>query len=486
VKNPRTLQIASVVMLSAICLFVIFKSGIIAENAGGTLNTKREKTGSSDSRATIHETLEKSELKRRKQSNNSNAPKPISIVGFDAADFDAAWVEAIRAGKTDQDQVYNLSLVVGRMSRIGDPERIHAKILETFGPGKSRCHLIGALFMGSESIDGLSHTFSKLEFPDEIKSACAGISHKLCMVDSPEMIDRNKYAFLGDHYDEVLQKSMELYVSRFSSKSEAELSSAVARALSLQTTGESKRNLLSKLARIAPFETWNQLSSNKIELPGTEQNDLIVQMFGRDASRAITKIAEAQDGEKYFSAAMRLWLDNDARKPIEWLEANKANLSTSKRDHAAQGIAEYTARQGDSETAWKWVEQITDPQLRKAAEGRVWSMERDSLRKEVGQDPAGLMQSIIAGQAKYGDYWLEEAMSTWVAKDSDKAQDWYQKNRNSLPANKSQYLAAAFAKQAIGQGDVATARQWAAHIQDARTKQRIEAEIAKAAPNKEN
>lgn len=483
-NNRRILQIVSVLILSGICLFVIFKSGIIAENSGGALNPRMEKTGSSDNRATIHANPEKSELTRRKQSNYSNAPKPISIVGFEAADFDAAWVEAIRAGKTDQDQVYNLSLVVGRMSRIGDPERIHTKILETFGPGKSRCHLIGALFMGSESIDGLSHTFSKLEFPDEIKSACAGISHKLCMVESPEMIDRNKYAFLGDHFDGVLLKSMELYVSRFSSKSEAELSSAVAKALSLQTTEESKRNLLSKLAKIVPFETWNQLSSNKLELPGDEQNDLIVQMFGRDARRAITKISDAQGGEKYFPIAMKLWLDNDARKPIEWLEANKATLSTSKRDHAVQGIAEYTARQGDSETAWKWVEQITDPQLRKAAEGRVWSFERDSLRKEVEQDPADIMQSIITGKSKYGDYWLEEAMSTWVAKDSDKALDWYQKNWSSLPANKSQYLAAAFAKQAIGQGDVATARQWATHIQDAKTKQRIETGIAEAESKK--
>jgi thioredoxin-like negative regulator of GroEL len=132
----------------------------------------------------------------------------------------------------------------------------------------------------------------------------------------------------------------------------------------------------------------------------------------------------------------------------------------------------------------KWVNQITDPKLRKAAESHVWSMERDSLRQEAGKDPAGIMQSIIAGQSKYGDYWLEEAMSTWVAKDSDKAQEWYQKNWNSMPANKSQYLAAAFAKQAASQGDMAAAREWAAHIQDPKTKQRIEAGIAKAEGNK--
>jgi hypothetical protein len=96
------------------------------------------------------------------------------------------------------------------------------------------------------------------------------------------------------------------------------------------------------------------------------------------------------------------------------------------------------------------------------------------------------MESIIDGKSKFGDYWLEEAMGTWISKDFDKAQSWYQDNWNKLPAGKSQYLAAAFAKQAASQGDAATARQWAAYIQDPKTKQRIDAGIAKAEAAKNN
>jgi non-ribosomal peptide synthetase component F len=87
---------------------------------------------------------------------------------------------------------------------------------------------------------------------------------------------------------------------------------------------------------------------------------------------------------------------------------------------------------------------------------------------------------MIAGHSRHQDDWIEEAVATWSAKDPAKVQDWYHQNSQKLPAAKSQYFAAAFANQATEQGDTATARQWAGHIQDAKTKQRIEAGIAKA------
>ena len=184
--------------------------------------------------------------------------------------------------------------------------------------------------------------------------------------------------------------------------------------------------------------------------------------------------------EDWISPAIKIWLTKDAMKPVEWLEANKANLSTSQREHAVQGIAEYTAREGDSETAWKWVDQITDPKLRKTAEGHVWSMERDAVRQAAGQSPDTTLQAMVAGNSQHADYWLEEAMATWMAKDPAAARDWYQKNSDTIPAGKSQYLAAAFANEALRQGDTGTARQWTARIQDAKTRQRITESIAKA------
>ena len=130
------------------------------------------------------------------------------------------------------------------------------------------------------------------------------------------------------------------------------------------------------------------------------------------------------------------------------------------------------------------VDKISDPALKKATEGRVWQVEKNQLQKEANATPGQLVDSIVAGQSKYADYWLEEAMGTWVAKDFDKAQEWYEKNWKSMPSDKSQYVAAAFANQALKQGDAATASQWAALIQDPKTKQRIQDGINKAGNNK--
>jgi hypothetical protein len=107
-------------------------------------------------------------------------------------------------------------------------------------------------------------------------------------------------------------------------------------------------------------------------------------------------------------------------------------------------------------------------------------MEREALRAEAGQNPEKTLLSMISGESKYADYWLEEAVSIWMAKDFDKAQEWQQGNWESIPANKSQYLAAAFAKHAASQGAGESAREWASRIQDAKTKQRIDAGIAEA------
>lgn len=70
-----------------------------------------------------------------------------------------------------------------------------------------------------------------------------------------------------------------------------------------------------------------------------------------------------------------------------------------------------------------------------------------------------------------------------MAKDFDNAEKWYQDNWKNLPADKAQYAAASFAKQAIKTGDLDVTEQWLPYIKDPKTKARIEAEIDKALKN---
>jgi len=74
-----------------------------------------------------------------------------------------------------------------------------------------------------------------------------------------------------------------------------------------------------------------------------------------------------------------------------------------------------------------------------------------------------------------------ETLRVWMAKDFDNAEEWYRDNWKNLPADKAQYAAASFAKQAIKTGDLDVAEQWLPYIQDPKTKERIQAEFSKAA-----
>jgi hypothetical protein len=131
--------------------------------------------------------------------------------------------------------------------------------------------------------------------------------------------------------------------------------------------------------------------------------------------------------------------------------------------------------------AWSQVAKIVDPQLKKQAEGQVWGKERDMVRNTVNSAPQKAIEELVSGKSQHDAYWIEEAMDVWMAKDFDNAEKWYQDNWKNLPADKAQYAAASFAKQAIKTGDLDVAEQWLPYIQDPKTKARIQAEVSKAA-----
>jgi hypothetical protein len=151
------------------------------------------------------------------------------------------------------------------------------------------------------------------------------------------------------------------------------------------------------------------------------------------------------------------------------------SLNSSEKDAA---VVEFSRKLSPSD-AWSLLEHVTDSSAKALAEGRIWERERDQLRKDVVSNPQQILGELANGRSAYSDYWLEEAMVTWISKEPDKAEEWYQANWNSLPPAKSQYVAAAYAKNALGLGDTGTARQWTSLIQDPKTRERIEASITK-------
>jgi hypothetical protein len=243
--------------------------------------------------------------------------------------------------------------------------------------------------------------------------------------------------------------------------------------------------ILARFALRDPFDAWGLFrerywGSRGFPPIAYEVERIVKEMAGDDVEKLIVMDQKEKlpgHGRAEILAAL---LGKDEGRADVWLGGVIDSSNASERDRFHHVHAEYLAKNGRISDAWELQNQIQDSGLKTKVEGIIWSMEREALRAEAGQDPENTLLSMISGESKYADYWLEEAVSTWMAKDFDKAQEWQRKNWESIPANKSQYLAAAFAKHAASQGAVESAREWASRIQDAKTKQRIDAGIAEA------
>lgn len=252
---------------------------------------------------------------------------------------------------------------------------------------------------------------------------------------------------------------------------------------------EQTKRLIQTVSENQPFALWEEIQSGSdgviTQLCTPMLSTIVKNMATNSPGKSLDLLNQTSNiPATMYAVVLNVWLGRDAEAAFKWIDTNVDTLPPLAGDPIDSSIVQYSLGKRDIAQAKEYLQKIDDPELKKKAEGWIWGAERDSLRREVSKDPAGTIQAIVSGQSNYGVYWLEEAMDTWVAKDFEKAQGWYQQNWSSLPAGKAQFLAAAFARQAAGQGDTATARQWASHIQDPKTKQRIDEGIAKAEARK--
>ncbi len=366
-------------------------------------------------------------------------------------------------------------------------------VLDEVGPGELRNWMITAVIGASNgSVAAAVERVRKFDNKSESSAGLTGLA---------SMVIRTKLPFEDLSYLKLTPRELKSLAlgcamrigSRDQAGSQFDLSDAMEMLTSASGNGGISDDVFSEfldhISRSRPFEA---LDLGLARLSGTtdSQHSMFEQVV-KNSVRAGSSTAM----EKLIGSINKIngstilalthtgfmeWLAVDTAAARRWFEEKEESLDHKSKSAIESALAISLVRNGDLIDARRLAESIMDVETKSKVTGIIWTAERDSLRKEVGKDPAGTVQSIISGKSKYGDYWIEEAVGTWVAKDFDKAQDWYQQNWNSLPTGKSQYVAAAFATQATRQGDTATARQWAAHIQEPKTKQRIEAGIAKA------
>lgn len=409
----------------------------------------------------------------------------------------------------DERRILEIQLIEG-LVQDGRFEEAKNLILSSTGAGDRRQVLIFSLFSkaGSPLSEVLQLASSNFQQGGERSAALRGISLSLARPDGlvrikeylaaghkPEdglvwpitsglaaSLDLKKvgmqfYDDPDDPDDAVTQEEMRL---RFV-KNEEILAQLLA--ANPATASQALESYLHLTAGISPELAWEsfQKSQGILTDKGRSdiQNQIIRGLVGNSGEKALGLLADTGT-EHQMSYAMDAWLKLDSKEAREWYEERKEGLPSSRSDALVSSFARYESDSGHVEEARKLLGRIADPALRRDLEGRVWMVERDSLRTEVKKDPAGALQAIINGQSKYAAYWAEEAMGTWISNDFEKAQDWYQNNWGALPKSKSQYVAAAFADHALKQGDATTAVQWASYIQDPKIKQRIQDGIDKA------
>lgn len=237
------------------------------------------------------------------------------------------------------------------------------------------------------------------------------------------------------------------------------------------------------------LEVWEQcknLFQNNPELLASVGMRCLNTMVARNPKMGMQEVMKFYDSStgnipgKYFDTFLTNYISFDSSAALEWYKSNSQLLDENALDAVKNAFVKYNLDQGGIAGANQWVEQIKDPESRESASRLAWSKERDVVRAQINQDPSSAMQLIVSGQSQHEDSWIEEAMTTWIAKEPDKAREWYETHRELLPQSKTQFIAAAYANQAIAKGDVAIAEHWMALIADQELRLKLEAGIKAA------
>lgn len=412
----------------------------------------------------------------RKNSKNSNKNNN----NFTCEDFEYQWNEIFRLYKSPESREIELGQLVLKMTIAGNADYALKKVADTIGEGKTRRNLIESIF--SEITDpAIAEKLIGVMTADDFNAACKGtkwlVVHALEKFSSEGIAcDFKKLSFLKENYHSVMTEALEQHVYEMSNN-KVDARTILASLKDLNFPESILVKSLVWLSSRDAFAVNDYIQINHLKIGDKEQNSILKQMLDNDSEKAFAIINKSENVSYETKLSLiKYYLSFDSNADMSKITISDSQLKYAYFHHLAQNEL-----QSDNITkAWDHANHINDPEIRKKVEGQIWSKERDMVRKAVNQSPQQAITDLVSGKTPHKDYWLEEAMDTWMAKDFDKAEKWYQGNWQSLPAEKSQYMAASFARRAIKSGDLDLARQWATYIRDQKTKTRIERELQNA------
>lgn len=241
-------------------------------------------------------------------------------------------------------------------------------------------------------------------------------------------------------------------------------------------------------AKAFPFQSWACLSS--LDLSGVAEtdklvkakNEIIASMIASDTNKSLETFMKSKNAppNAFWDALVDLY-GRDSKRAELWVEENTGNLAPLQKDQVLSARLDSLLKGDHLADAAAIADDIIDESLREKASSAIFKVEKGQYLDRAKTDPVGALGEIVESNTSRSGLLMLEVMSAWMAKDAEQAEEWYASNWNSLPAEKAQFVAAAYAKDAVVKGDAATAKKWAAFISDKNLRDQVLSGIKKTA-----
>lgn len=258
-----------------------------------------------------------------------------------------------------------LRQIIGKMSRSGYTDDAIVSTQQAFGAGELRCSLISVAFRNCD-LDSVEDYYGLLEFEDEKRSASFGISsalaRQLAASDQGFAIDEKKLSFLSGDLNLVVERAA---IGYFSLQSAAGvggeiLAQEIARSV---TSKHSINEIAIGILHYDPFASWELITKAGSGTSKTLDSRIVDEMARNDPRKATETLVRSKQGKSHIPGLTSTWMQIDARGPINYLDKEKLNLSDVDADLIRMGIINYARSLGEVETADKWSQELSNPNL---------------------------------------------------------------------------------------------------------------------------
>lgn len=278
------------------------------------------------------------------------------------------------------------SVFIKKMFENGLGQQAFEIVNSSLGPGKDKIGLLKRVFAeGGISPQVVSQWIDQLKFQDEIDGAVVGISESLAGESTPLRI----YEFL-DSDNEILKSAAIESLAIFSISNinqdgvsfsdKVSIAFEIIENLNDSDRGRALSAMVLTSAFLEPLNLKKQLESqfgpNFYErLEKKARSNLFWEMSKADPEKTVEFLAGSNVGSDELELPFKGWLDADVKEAVGWYQKNETTLRSATRDEFLRQVVDLSLKSSEFETAWDWVDKVTDPYLAISLKAKITEKE---------------------------------------------------------------------------------------------------------------